>query len=475
MKADTTNTYVVSGFSRTRTKFATLVLASFAIGCGGESPAASDALVLRNFTLIDGGDHEPVPQAAMVVEQGRIAWVGREADLKAPDGASTTDLKGAHVIPGLINLHAHLGNTVDLVQDSKFHTRASVEQDLKTYASYGVTTVVSMGTDQDAIFPVRNEQRAAASANATTRWTPSMARVYTVGQGLMLRGGYGGLAGVNEPVGSPEQATAAVNAQLDKGADFIKLWLDSELGTMPKMPAAMTKAIIDAAHARGARVLAHVFYLEDAKLLASQGLDGFVHMVRDQPIDQDLIDTMEKNGTWQAAATLSREASMFAYGSTPDFASDTFFTRGVSAKTLELIRSPERQKTIAGNPNFKKFPAFFETAKANYKRMVDAGIPFAAGTDAGPPGRFAGHFDHWELQLMVDAGLTPAQAIDAATRRAAMFLGAEDLGTLEQGKWADFVVLDANPLTDIRNSRKIRAVYIAGTEVPPITQTGGGS
>jgi len=132
----------------------------------------------------------------------------------------------------------------------------------------------------------------------------------------------------------------------------------------------------------------------------------------------------------------------------------------------------ERQKTIAGNPNFKKYPAFFETAKANLKRLVDAGVPFALGTDAGPPGRFPGYFEHWELQLMVDAGLTPAQAIDAATRRAAMFLGAEDLGTLEPTKWADFVVLDANPLTDIRNSRKIRAVYVAGSEVPSINQSG---
>lgn len=456
-------------------KYLILFLALFAVGCGGTTTPSSDAIVLRNFTLIDGGDHEPVPQAAMVVEQGRISWVGREADLQAPDGAATRDLNGAYMIPGLINLHAHLGNTVDLVQDTKFHTRASAEQDLRTFASYGVTTVVSMGTDRDTIFPLRNEQRAAAAANNETRWMPSMARVYTVGQGLMFEGGYGGLAGANDAAATPEEAVAYVNAQLDKGADFIKLWLDSELGTMPKMPAAMTKAIIDAAHARDTRVLAHVFYLEDAKRLASQGIDGFVHMVRDQPVDQDLIDMMLKQGTWQAAGTLSREAAMFAYGSTPEFASDPFFTRGVSAKTLELIKSPERQKTQASNPAFKKFPAFFETAKANYKRMVDAGIPFAAGTDSGPPGRFPGYFDHWELQLMVDAGLTPAQAIDAATRRAAMFLGAEDIGTLEPGKWADFVVLDANPLADITNSRKIRTVFIAGNEVPPITQTGSGS
>jgi len=439
----------------------------------GVGTATSDALVLRNFTLIDGGDRAPVAQAAMLVEGGRVSWVGPASELKAPDGAPVTDLNGAYVIPGLINLHAHLGNTVDLVQDKKFHTRESAEKDLKTFASYGVTTVVSMGTDQDTIFPLRNDQRAAFAKAREGQAPPSMARVYTAGQGLMFDGGYGGLAGVNDAVATPEEAAAYVNAQLDKGADFIKLWLDSELGTMPKMPPAITQAIIDTAHKRNARVLAHIFYLEDAKRLVDQGIDGFVHSVRDQPIDQALIDAMEKHGTWQVAATLSREAAMFAYGATPPFANDPFFTRGVSAKTVELIKSPERQKTQASNPNFRKFPAFLENAKANLKRLVDAGIPFAAGTDSGPPGRFPGYFDHWELELMVDAGLTPAQAIDAATRRAAMFLGAEDLGTLEPSKWADFVVLDANPLTDIKNSRKIRAVYIGGSEVPSINQEGG--
>jgi imidazolonepropionase-like amidohydrolase len=435
-----------------------------AVSCGlGSAPEADEVVVLRNFTLIDGGDRAALPRAAMVVADGRVSWIGREAELEAAAGAPVTDLNGAYVIPGLIDMHAHVGNTVDLVQDRKFHTRESIEKDLRTYASYGVTTIVSMGTDQDTMFPVRNELRAAGRR-------PAMARVYSAGQGLMFEGGYGGLAGVNDPVATPEEATASVNAQLDKGADIIKLWLDAELDTMPTMPPAITKAIIDAAHKRNARVLAHVFYLEDAKRLVDQGVDGFVHLVRDQPIDEALIERMRTQGTWQVASTLSREASMFAYGSTPEFASDPFFTRGVSAKTLELLRSPERQKTIAGNPNFKKFPRFFENANTNLKTLADAGIPYAAGTDAGPPGRFPGYSMHWELQLMVVAGLTPAQAIDAATRRAAMFLGAEDLGTLEPTKWADFVVLDANPLTDITNTRSIRSVYVAGAEVPSINQ-----
>jgi predicted amidohydrolase YtcJ len=122
-------------------------LAAFLIACGRTAapPRPGDTLVLRNFTLIDGTDRPPVRDAAMVVEAGRVSRVGPVADLRAPDNATTKDLDGGFVIPGLIDLHVHLGNTVDLVQDRKFHTRASVEKDLKTLAAYGVTTVLSMG------------------------------------------------------------------------------------------------------------------------------------------------------------------------------------------------------------------------------------------------------------------------------------------------------------------------------------------
>ena len=240
----------------------------------------------------------------------------------------------------------------------------------------------------------------------------------------MFNGGYGGLAGVNTGVATPADAEAEVNRQLDKKVDIVKLWLDSELGTMPKMPAAVTKAIIDTAHKRNARVVAHIFYLEDAKRLVDQGIDALVHSVRDKPVDQALIDAMKKKGVWQAAATLSREASMFAYASTPDFASDPFFTRGVSTTTVDLIKSPERQKAQAARPHHNQYPAFLETAKANLKKLADAGVPYGFGTDAGPPGRFPGFSEHWELALMVDAGLTPHQAITAATQKAAEFLRA---------------------------------------------------
>ena len=125
---------------------------------------------------------------------------------------------------------------------------------------------------------------------------------------------------------------------------------------------------------------------------------------------------------------------------------------------------------MASGPHFGEYPAFLETAKKNYKMLVDAGVEHGTGTDSGPPGRFPGFFEHWELELMVQAGLTPRQALTAATRYGAEWLRANDLGTLDIGKWADFVVLEADPLADIRNTRRIRSVYIAGQSVPAITQ-----
>ena len=412
--------------------------------------------VLKNFTLIDGTGHQPVKNAAMIVDNGRIQWVGASAQLKAPASAEIIDLTGKYVMPGIINLHGHIGNTVGLKQDAKFFTRENIENNLKTYASYGVTTVLSMGTDQDLIFTIRDEQR---------RGRPSMTRVYTAGQGFVFKGGYGGLAGVTPGVSSVAEVEPAVAAQAAENVDFIKLWMDDHLGTKKKMPYDIAQAIIESAHRHHLRVIAHIFYLQDAKQLVDYGVDGLAHSVRDKPIDPAFIADMKRHGTWQEAATLSREASMFIYASTPPFADDPFFTRGVSADVVKTLKSPDYQKTIAKDPDFPEYRGFFETAKKNLKTLVDAGVPYAFGTDTGPPGRFPGYFEQWEMELMVEAGLTPMQAITSATKSAAQFLKAKDLGTLEAAKWADLIVLDRDPLANIRNTRSIDTVYIAGNPI----------
>jgi imidazolonepropionase-like amidohydrolase len=412
--------------------------------------------ILKGFTLLDGTGRPPMASAAMIVDNGRITWVGPAAQLKRPAGADAVDLSGRFVMPGIINLHGHIGNTVDLKQDAKFYTRESVQKNLATYASYGVTTVLSLGTDQDLIFKIREEQRAGR---------PAVARVYTAGQGFVFKGGYGGLEGVTPGVATPAEATEAVGVLARKGVDIVKLWMDDHLGAQKKMPYEIAKAIIDGAHKHHLPVAAHIFYLEDARRLVEYGVNGLAHSVRDKDVDEALIRAMKKQGTWQIAATLTREASMFIYADTPAFAGDPFFTRSVSAGVVETLRSPAYQKSIASDPHFDKYRGFLETAKRNLKTLADAGVQYGFGTDTGPPGRFPGFFEQWELQLMAEAGLTPMQVIVAATGSAARFLGSKDLGTLEAGKWADLIVLDRNPLQDIRNTRAIRSVYIAGNRV----------
>src|SRR6266853_3944689 len=421
------------------------------------APLAAEVKVFKGFTLIDGSGRAPVTDAAMIVDNGRIHWVGQTATLKAPAGAETIDLSGKFVMPGIINLHCHLGNVVNLTQDSKNFTRENVEKDLSTYASYGVTTVLSMGTDQDPIFRIRDEQR------STGR--PSMTRVFTAGQGFNFKGGYGGMPGVSFALQDASEVDKDVAELARKKVDIVKVWVDDHMGHMKKIPFEISKAIIDTSRKHGLRVAAHIFYLEDAKQLAGAGVAGFAHSVRDKPVDQALVDSMKKNGVWLAAPTLSREASMFVYAKAAPFLGDPFFTRGVSAKTLTTLKSPAYQKTIAADPDFQKYAGFFDTAKKNLKKLADSGVKFGFGTDAGPPGRFPGFFEQWEMELMVDAGLTPSQVIRAATRSAAEFLHAKDLGTLEAGKWADMIVLTADPLKNIRNTRTIQSVYIAGNRV----------
>jgi imidazolonepropionase-like amidohydrolase len=434
-------------------------VAALAAGMGAASTAQAETTLLSGFTLIDGTGGPAKPGMAMVIDDGRIRWIGRAGAAPKTAGATAVNLAGKYVMPGLIDLHVHIGTVRDLDQQAANFTPENAEKDLRTYASYGVTTVQSMGTDGDAIFAIRDAQRKAR---------PTMARVYTAGQGLVFKGGYGGVPGINHPITSAEEARKEVDAQVAKHVDFIKLWLDDELHSMPKMPPELTQAIIEEAHARGMRVLAHVFYLDDAKRLVTQGIDGFVHTVRDQPIDAALIAAMKAHGTWQVAPTLSREEAVHAFGAPNPITKDPFFRQSISPAALAGLESPQREKTMKANPAWPQLPAFDKMAKVNFMKEVKAGIPYGFGTDAGPPGRVPGYSEHWELAGMVEAGLSPLQAIAAATSHAAKWLKNPDIGTLAQGKWADLVVLDADPTKDIRNTRRISAVYVAGNKVPSV-------
>jgi imidazolonepropionase-like amidohydrolase len=450
-----------------------LALAMGAAACGGGTPApveapgtsqapAADVLVLNNFTLIDGRGGPAAANSALIATDGRITWVGPAADLKAPAGATVQNLAGKFVMPGMVDLHTHVSNSdVEMQDPVRFFTREGVTRDLQLYASYGTTAVVSQGTDQKPlVYEVRNEQR---------NGRPKVARLFTAGRGFTVKDGFptnkGNVPGIPYEPSTPQEAAAQMEELAAEKPDVVKIWVDDRFGDFKKTPIEISKAIIDVAHKHGIKVVAHVFYLNDAKQLVAAGLDAFGHSVRDRAVDDELIQLIKKHGTW-VIPTLYREWATFMFEEPQQFLNDPFFARGLDERQKTVLASPEYHKALTSDKYFSRYPGVLKTAKENLKRLADAGVPIGFGTDSGVLTRFEGFGEHMELELMVEAGMTPAQVITTATRSSAEFLEQEkDLGTLEQGKWADLIVLGADPLANIRNSRQIEAVYIAGNKV----------
>jgi imidazolonepropionase-like amidohydrolase len=390
--------------------------------------------------VIDGTDRAPIENATILVRGGKILAVGAAAGVTVPPGAQRVPLAGKTVIPGLINAHGHVGNTVGMEQGH--YSAANVARDLKTYAAYGITTVFSLGDDQAAGIAARDAQR-----------TPSLdrARLFVAG-----------------PVLAPNSVAEAVKLVDEDAAmkvDIVKIRVDDNLGATPKMAPEIYKAVIGEAHRKGLRVAVHLFYLDDAKAVLDAGADFIAHSVRDVPVDGALIAMLKRRNVCYCP-TLTREISTFVYASTPSWFSDPLFLKHADMAAVDALKQPARQQAMAGSTSAQRYKAGLEVATRNLKQLADAGVTIAMGTDTGPPARFQGYFELMELEMMARAGLTPKQVLASATRDAArcMKLDAE-LGTLEPDKWADFVVLDADPLADISNARRINAVYVAGNPV----------
>jgi imidazolonepropionase-like amidohydrolase len=393
-------------------------------------PAAQEPGSVKAFTglrLIDGSDRATVSNATIVVRDGRIVAAG--AGVAVPAGAQTIALTGKTVIPGLINAHGHVNNP---------------DTDLKTYAAYGVTTVFSLGGNDEAKWTAIRDAQSSASLHR--------ARIF--------------LAGPVLAPSTPEEARKQVADNQAMKVDVIKIRVDDNLGTTRKMDPAIYRAVIDEAHRRGLRVAVHLFYLEDAKSVLDAGADLIAHSVRDADLTPDLIATLRSKNVC-LCPTLMREVSTFVYESTPAFFSDPLFLKYSDVKQIEQRKDPAFQTKTRNDKSAQRYKAALEVASRNVKKAADGGVTIAMGTDTGPAGRFQGYFELMELELMAKAGLTPKQIIQSATRDAARCWRVDkELGTLEAGKWADFVVLDADPLADIGNVKRISAVYVAGNQVP---------
>ena len=406
--------------------------------------AAAQTTAFVGARIIDGRGNV-IDGGTIIVRDGKIAAVGPVASTTVPAGAERVDVNGATIMPGLVNAHGHLTSAVGMRNDPNGGSRENQIRQLQTYAQYGVTTVFSLGDEPDAAFQLRNEQAKGAFNGA---------RLFVAG-----------------PVISGANADAARTAT-DKTAamkpDLLKIRIDDNLGTSKKMPEDAWRATIARAKELKLPIAAHIFYFADAKGALLAGADIIAHSVRDVAVDGDFVRELKARNACYSP-TLMREVSTFVYGSTPVWARDPFFLRGAGTAAADEISDPARQATVQASGAYKqglRYKEGLEVAKKNLKTLSDAGVRIGMGTDTGPAGRWQGFFEHLELELMVESGMTPRQVIVAATSAAADCHGkGGEFGSIQPGASADLLVLNANPLDDIRNTRQIRSVYIAGRQV----------
>ena len=417
-----------------RTALCAFLLA--AAGCAPE-PAGSDVTAFVGAQVWDGTGAEPIIDAIMLVSDGRIMGVAAASDIDIPRGATVVDLSGLFVIPGLINTHGHVGGTLGL--EGGHYTEENLDRQLRLYSAYGITAVNSLGGDQELGLRVRDED------------LHGRAHLYVAGAVV-----------TGETV---EEALAVVEANAAMGVDWIKIRVDDNLGTTAKMAPEIYGPVIERTHDRGLRLASHLFYLEDAKALLRAGTDFVAHSVRDREVDEEFLELMAERQVCYSP-TLTREVSTFVYENTPDFFSDPFFSSRADPEVLAQLSDPERQEGVRQSSAAQAYKRALEVAMTNLKRVADSGVRVAFGTDTGPAGRFQGYFEHMEMALMADAGLTPEQILRSATGDAAACLGIEDIGTLEESRHADFVVLADDPLMDVRNARSIESVWMEGERIP---------
>jgi imidazolonepropionase-like amidohydrolase len=395
----------------------------FGAACSGpapeQAPAATGVTVYEGARLIVGDESAPLENAAFIVDNGRFTQVGRAGEVQVPAGAARVDLAGKTVMPAIVDTHTHVPVTRDGLVDL-----------LERKAYWGVGAMMSMGQDTgDVAFQVREET------------IPGAARLLTAGRGITMP--EKGRTEAPYWVTNQAEARKAVQELAAKKVDIVKIWVDDRDGKFKKLTPDLYGAIIDEAHKNGLRVTAHIFTLEDAKGLMKAGVDAFAHSVRDRDIDEEGLALFKQN------PNLVVDPNLPSRGVVEDL---SWLSEVLPADELKKL-----QDEATDRPDAQK--AYGIQAR-NTAKINAAGVKIVLGTDGNVPWSH-----HLEMADMVAAGMTPAQVITASTRNAAEFMRLADIGMVAAGKSADFLVLDANPLDDITNTRKIANVYLRGVAV----------
>ena len=383
------------------------------------APDASDVVVFNGARVIVG-DGTVIERGTIVIEDDRLVAVGDGETIEIPAGATQVDLSGRTVMPAIVDTHVHLRTT----------TRDELVEDLQRKAYYGVAAVMSLGRGTgDLPFQVRDEV------------IPNAALYRTVGRGITAP--EPGRTEVPYWISTPTEARSAVQELAPQSLELIKIWVDDRNGQFEKLTPDLYDAVIDEAHQRDLRVTAHVYTLEDAKGLLRSGLDAFAHGIRDVDIDNEVLQLFRDRPNVILAPNLPN----------PGVTNDLSWLSG----TIPPDQLEQMQARSVDNPAVQEL---FGIQARNLARLHAEGVTIALGTDGG-----AGWSPHAEMEDMVRAGIPAADVLVAATRNSATLLELDNLGTLEAGKSADFIVLEANPIEDITNTRLIVDVYLRGVAV----------